>query len=270
MKNILLATMFGLGICFSSFAQTTKTTTTKTSTTTKTTTLPQTSKIVEVPAGESIGTVDSLVATDSLALVRFLITDFDKIPEQDAVINISNEALKLKISVVANVEGRYNVLLPAGKKYKISIDKFGKNFNFGEMDIPKFDGPVDFEQVLQIKVVTRYLDSYNLDNVYFDTGKSTIKPESFKALNLLVQGLKEDVRKRVEIAGHTDNQGDPAKNLVLSQERANAVKKYLQERGINPSRLIAKGYGDLKPVAPNDTPSNKARNRRTEVKTIGE
>ena len=254
--------MFGLGICFSSFAQTTKTTTTKTSTTTKTTTLPQTSKIVEVPAGESIGTVDSLVATDSLALVRFLITDFDKIPEQDAVINISNEALKLKISVVANVEGRYNVLLPAGKKYKISIDKFGKNF--------KFDGPVDFEQVLQIKVVTRYLDSYNLDNVYFDTGKSTIKPESFKALNLLVQGLKEDVRKRVEIAGHTDNQGDPAKNLVLSQERANAVKKYLQERGINPSRLIAKGYGDFKPVAPNDTPSNRARNRRTEVKTIGE
>ena len=68
----------------------------------------------------------------------------------------------------------------------------------------------------------------------------------------------------IEVAGHTDNTGDPAANLSLSQARAASVVKYLTDRGISEGRLKARGYGDTKPLAPNDTEENKAKNRRTE------
>ena len=68
------------------------------------------------------------------------------------------------------------------------------------------------------------------------------------------------------IEGHTDNTGDNAYNLELSQKRAEAVKKYLTEHGIDPVRLTPKGYGDAQPIADNSTPQGRAMNRRVEVK----
>ncbi len=73
----------------------------------------------------------------------------------------------------------------------------------------------------------------------------------------------------MEISGHTDSDGSEMYNLRLSQARAQAVVDYLVSRGISPSRLIAKGYGESRPVAPNDTPENKQKNRRTELKILG-
>ena len=136
------------------------------------------------------------------------------------------------------------------------------------MEIPTNPGAIEFDQFLQIKVVTNYLDTYTLDNVYFDSNKADIKPESINALNLLVDAMKDDVRMKIEIAGHTDDKGDKNWNLKLSQMRADAVKNYLTSRGINPNRIISKGYGQYKPIADNSTPEGRNKNRRTEVKTI--
>ena len=77
--------------------------------------------------------------------------------------------------------------------------------------------------------------------------------------------LKRKEDERIELGGHTDNVGTPKNNLILSEARANTVRNYLIEKGIDPSRVTAKGYGLTKPIADNRTADGKAQNRRTEV-----
>ena len=105
-----------------------------------------------------------------------------------------------------------------------------------------------------------------LHNILFDTGKATIKPESSKALQMIIDVLKNDEALQLEIQGHTDNTGTKAANQTLSQQRAAAVRDYLiKTGGIAAARLTAVGYGDTKPVAPNTTEDGKAQNRRVEL-----
>jgi|SRR5664279_72978 len=104
--------------------------------------------------------------------------------------------------------------------------------------------------------------------INFDVDKSTIKPESMGTLNMIVQILKDNPEIKFEIEGFTDNPGDPAHNLTLSQNRADAVKTQLVSMGVNTSRLTTKGFGETKPISDNNTPEGKANNRRVEfVKT---
>jgi len=103
-----------------------------------------------------------------------------------------------------------------------------------------------------------------LENISFETGAATLTAESRFELDNLVTALNAYPAMRILIGGHTDNTGDPAANLVLSQQRAAAVVKYLTDRGIDASRLRATGYGDTQPLEPNDTEANRAANRRTE------
>jgi succinyl-CoA synthetase beta subunit len=100
-------------------------------------------------------------------------------------------------------------------------------------------------------------------NVEFDKGSARIRSESTQDLNDLAELLK-DGKTKGEIAGHTDSDGDPKVNMSLSEERAISVVAYLVKRGIPKGVLTAKGYGDTKPVAANDTSENKQRNRRVE------
>ncbi len=74
----------------------------------------------------------------------------------------------------------------------------------------------------------------------------------------------------VEIGGHTDSQGSDTYNLRLSESRANAVRNYLIQRGVEATRLIAKGYGESMPIAPNTTREGRAKNRRVEFKVISQ
>lgn len=108
--------------------------------------------------------------------------------------------------------------------------------------------------------------SIALHNILFDTGKATLKPESSKELQLVIDVLKADAALKIEIQGHTDNTGAKAANLTLSQQRADAVRDYLIKTGsIAAARLSAVGFGDTKPVGPNTTEEGKAQNRRVEL-----
>ncbi|HEX5151280.1 MAG TPA: OmpA family protein [Parafilimonas sp.] len=100
--------------------------------------------------------------------------------------------------------------------------------------------------------------------INFDIDKATIKPESMGTLNMIVQVMKDNPDVKFEIDGHTDNSGNAAHNLTLSQQRADAVKTQLVGMGVDASRLTAKGFGDTRPVSDNNTPEGKANNRRVE------
>jgi outer membrane protein OmpA-like peptidoglycan-associated protein len=108
--------------------------------------------------------------------------------------------------------------------------------------------------------------NYAAKKIFFVTGSDKILPESYSALNGVVAVLRNDTTLKLSIEGHTDNVGKPASNLMLSQKRADAVKNYLVQKGLNANRLDAKGYGQEKPVADNSTPAGKAANRRVELK----
>ena len=89
----------------------------------------------------------------------------------------------------------------------------------------------------------------------------------------LLQNAADDLKQLpaghvLEIAGYTDNTGNPARNITLSQRRADAVRDALIKDGVNPDTLVAKGYGSADPIASNDTPEGRLRNRRIEYRTL--
>ena len=108
-----------------------------------------------------------------------------------------------------------------------------------------------------------------LENIYFETNKATLKPDSYGQLNQVVKFMENNESVRLEISGHTDNVGSLKYNTKLSEERAKAVVDYLVAQGIDASRLEWKGYAFTQPIAPNDTPEGREKNRRVEFKVIG-
>jgi outer membrane protein OmpA-like peptidoglycan-associated protein len=109
-----------------------------------------------------------------------------------------------------------------------------------------------------------------LRGIYFDTGKATIRPESYPVLDDAVRVLKANPKVVVEIAGHTDSVGSDSYNMGLSQRRADSVRTYLISRGIEPNRLIARGYGESSPVASNGTREGRQMNRRIEFRVLSD
>jgi OmpA-OmpF porin, OOP family len=102
--------------------------------------------------------------------------------------------------------------------------------------------------------------------IYFDTGKSEIKPESGQAIGEIAKLLKNDAGLKVYVVGHTDNMGGLESNMKLSRDRADAVVQALvRDHGIIASRLSPYGAGPYAPVASNDTEEGKAKNRRVEL-----
>lgn len=110
--------------------------------------------------------------------------------------------------------------------------------------------------------------AFKLDKVYFNLGQAVILKESYEQLDHLAAYLKENPELKIQIEGHTDNQGDPAANQKLSIERAFNVRQYLIEKGVEGKRIRFKGYGSSQPVSPNDTEENRSRNRRVEYKIV--
>jgi outer membrane protein OmpA-like peptidoglycan-associated protein len=103
-----------------------------------------------------------------------------------------------------------------------------------------------------------------LRNVFFETGSAALLPASTTELDRLAALLQETPALRIQISGHTDNVGDDTSNQTLSENRAKSVYDFLVQKGIPAERLRYKGFGETKPIEPNDTPEGRSSNRRTE------
>lgn len=103
-----------------------------------------------------------------------------------------------------------------------------------------------------------------LDNVYFDQGSYVMRQESHPQLDKLLNTLQANPNLKIEIGGHTDNVGDRRLNQILSEQRAKVIANYLINKGVAERRLRYVGYGDARPIAPNDVEANKEKNRRVE------
>jgi outer membrane protein OmpA-like peptidoglycan-associated protein len=119
----------------------------------------------------------------------------------------------------------------------------------------------------ELKVEEQKILERAFSSLEFATGKDIIKPISLPSLNDLANLMKQHADDwTLKLSGHTDNQGDPTKNLMLSEKRSKAVKKYLVSKGVKVDKVIAEWFGQAVPIADNNTPEGRQKNRRVEMK----
>ena len=161
--------------------------------------------------------------------------------------------------------GEYMVVLPYEGNYGLYVEVpeyFFKSLSFS------FDSTTK-KSVKDLIIALEKIDKNKieiLNNIYFDTNSSELKPESTVELSKLAELIWRNPTLKVEISGHTDNVGSAEANLDLSKRRAQAVVDYLLSEGLNNTNIKAVGYGETKPMAPNDSEIGRALNRRIELK----
>jgi outer membrane protein OmpA-like peptidoglycan-associated protein len=183
---------------------------------------------------------------------------------------------EIYMTVNTRKDGSALACLPAGNDYALNVARdryFFYSENFNLVDSATFTKPFLLNVSLMPipdstgTTVAAPGKAITLRNVFFETGSSTLRPESATELDRLVGLLNQARWLRIQLNGHTDNVGSDASNLNLSEARAKAVYDYLIQKGIKPDRLKYKGFGKSKPVAPNDTDEGRAKNRRTEFES---
>lgn len=135
-------------------------------------------------------------------------------------------------------------------------------------DCPNTAGPVSNKGCPVIEKEVEEILKTAFDNLEFETGKDVIKQASLPSLTELAEVLKKKSAWGLQISGHTDNVGDDQKNLILSKKRAEAVKAFMVSQGIDAARLSTLYFGETMPIATNDTPEGRQKNRRVEMKII--
>ncbi|MET4074581.1 OmpA family protein [Hymenobacter sp. UYCo722] len=207
------------------------------------------------------------VATAQVTILKGTVTDDATKQPLDAAIDLVDNASGQTIATFRSnaVSGRYLVSLPSGTNYGIVVRQDGYLFHSENFDLPAGAAFAEVTKDIPLKrleVGTVIV----LRNIFFDSGKATLRPESTAELERLQKLLTETPALKLEMAGHTDDVGEAAKNQDLSQRRAQAVVGYLTQHGIAATRLNAAGYGETQPVAPNTTKLGRQLNRRTEFK----
>jgi outer membrane protein OmpA-like peptidoglycan-associated protein len=207
------------------------------------------------------------VASAKVTILKGTITDNASKQPMEATIDLIDNVTGQNIASFKSnaTSGKYLVSLPSGVNYGIVVRQEGYLFHSENFDLPANAAYAEVVKDIPLKKL-EVGATIILKNIFFDTGKATLRPESTAELERLQKLLTESPHLKLEMAGHTDNVGKPAMNQDLSQRRAQAVVTYLTQHGIATDRLTAVGYGDTKPVVPNTTKVGRQLNRRTEFK----
>ncbi|UKN03239.1 OmpA family protein [Paracrocinitomix mangrovi] len=165
-----------------------------------------------------------------------------------------------------NQEGRFVLNMHPGK-YQIKLFQSGELKKERLIDIPELSGRKIYNRV-RIHVLFEERKVFTLEDLHFEYNSAEIQASSYDILDRLVDFLNYETDGKYEIGGHTDAIGSDKDNYTLSENRAQAVRQYLIDHGITADRLVAKGYGESKPIADNETDEGRAQNRRTEVRKL--
>lgn len=186
----------------------------------------------------------------------------------DATVSVQDKEGNIIKKAVSDANGYYEACdVPFGT-YDLSTTKKGYMYNFME-GIVVTPEDVDNGVEQNIELVKFYVGmKIVLKNIYYDVAKATLRDESVAELDRLITIMDQNPTLVVEIGGHTDSDGSEPYNERLSQARSQSVVDYLLDAGVIEDRLVAKGYGEVEPIAPNDTKENKQLNRRTEFKVL--
>jgi outer membrane protein OmpA-like peptidoglycan-associated protein len=161
--------------------------------------------------------------------------------------------------------------------YRMMVGKVKKGTSELWVEVVPFNDGYDFhltvvekEAMKQDVTYSGILNSLNTEGhialyINFDTGKSTIKPDSKNIIDQIVAMMKDNPDLKIGVEGHTDNVGNSKSNQALSEDRAKAVVAAIVKEGIDPKRLTAAGFGPDKPIADNKTEEDRAKNRRVEL-----
>lgn len=164
-------------------------------------------------------------------------------------------------------DGNYLVTLPEGKEFAFNVNRKGYLFYSDHFEIESL--PAD--SFLTANIPLQPIEAgaaIVLKNIFFESKKAELSATSMNELDKVVQLMNDNPRLKIMIGGHTDNVGKKEDNLALSLNRATAVTQYLVSKGVSTARMQPKGYGDSKPIAPNNTDQGKSLNRRTELNVL--
>ncbi len=192
-----------------------------------------------------------------------------KAPVEASFELIDLETQQSVTSAYSNSAGEFLVTLTSNHNYLVNVSKPG--FLFYSDNFSLKDKVADYNKPYKLQIPLQPIDTgiIELKNIFFDVNKWDLKAESKAELQKIISFIKANPTLKIEFSGHTDNSGDKVFNKTLSNNRAKAIYDYVIEKGGFPAtNLSYKGYGDTKPKAPNDTPENKAKNRRTELKIL--
>lgn len=180
---------------------------------------------------------------------------------------IDNERNNVIATAISDADGNYKIKVPLPKMYGVAIVAKAYLLYLDVVDLTsatfKEDVNKDFK-LDRVEVGAKVI----LKNIFFESGKATLKSESYVTLDNVVKLLQSNEGLRLEISGHTDNVGALKTNMKLSEDRAKSVVQYIVSKGISESRLESKGYAFNQPVAPNNTEAGRAQNRRVEFKVL--
>ncbi len=200
--------------------------------------------------------------------IQFDISNSETQEELDSVeiyVTDSETGEELKIKTKKNKDGKYVLKLKKGRKYKIKV-KAPKGYAFfnTNMDMTK-----EVPHKMDVKLEPLNAETkLTFSSIQFETNSAEIDVNSFQELGELVELMKDNPNMKVEISAHTDDVGSEAYNLRLSEKRAQAAVDYLIQNGVKSEQLVAKGFGENKPIVPNDSDENRAKNRRVELRII--
>lgn len=171
-------------------------------------------------------------------------------------------------SVSSPGEGDYFLSLPAGTSYAFNVSMPGYLFYSDHFEMDRIYSQMDpFRKDIPLEPILKGRKIV-LNNIFFETDSYLLQRASRVELDKIYDLLVLNPGLRIEISGHTDNTGTTAYNMELSEKRAEAVVRYLEEKGIDAERLTARGAGENVPMADNSTEEGRAMNRRTELKVL--
>lgn len=221
---------------------------------------------------ESDTTFRKLELKSKYVRVNTIVEEFKtKKPLPNSTVFIYDPITKTEQKYISDDKGQISVVLERNKTFNVHATHKGH-----------FDNDIDVATVTTSNVINNKIDlklivkgsTFQIENIFYDYGKATLRPESMVELDKLAEFLIENPSIIVELSAHTDSRGSDAKNLILSQKRAQSCVDYLITKGVNKTTIVAKGYGESKLInkCKNDvkcTEDEHQKNRRTEIKILG-